>query len=130
MSHKESSLEEADLQEVNSTFSEVIMFLRDFVIIIMIVFFIRTFIVTPFQINGQSMDPSYHDKEFILVDKFSYLDFAHDTVNIPENWIGQSYLTSIWNSIPVHIGDPIRGDVIVIKPHVDATREHYIKRVI
>lgn len=36
----------------------------------------------------------------------------------------------MWNSIPIHIGDPVRGDVVVIKPHVDKNREHYIKRVI
>ena len=45
---------------------------------------------------------------------------------------------SVWNSmtesvlrhIPVHIGDPTRGDVVVITPHVDRQREYYIKRVI
>jgi len=47
----------------------------------MVVFFIRAFIITPFQINGQSMEASYHDKEFILVDKFSYLDFSQDTLD-------------------------------------------------
>lgn len=39
-------------------------------------------------------------------------------------------MTSFWQKIPIHIGDPIRGDVVVIKPHVDKAREHYIKRVI
>ncbi len=39
-------------------------------------------------------------------------------------------MTSLWQKIPIHIGDPIRGDVVVIKPHVDKNREHYIKRVI
>jgi signal peptidase I len=39
-------------------------------------------------------------------------------------------MTSLWQKIPIHIGDPIRGDVVVIKPHVDKTREHYIKRII
>ena len=32
--------------------------------------------------------------------------------------------------IPIHVGDPKRGDVIVLKPHIDKTREYYIKRVI
>jgi len=36
----------------------------------------------------------------------------------------------MWKKIAIHIGDPIRGDVVVIKPHVDKVREHYIKRVI
>jgi signal peptidase I len=28
----------------------------------------------PFQISGQSMADSYYNKEFIIVDRFSYLD--------------------------------------------------------
>ena len=129
MSQVDSSFVETDLQEVNSTFSEFITFLRDFVIILIVVFFIRTFVITPFQINGASMEASYHDKEFILVDKFSYLDFAQD-MSEPTDSSVWNYLSSIWQKIPIHIGDPIRGDVVVIKPHVDKTREHYIKRVI
>lgn len=129
MSQSDSTFVETDLQEVNSTFSEFITFLRDFVIILLIVFFIRTFIITPFQINGTSMEDSYHDKEFILVDKFSYLDFAQDMGDSTDSptWI---YITSLWQKIPIHIWDPVRGDVVVIKPHVDKEREHYIKRVI
>lgn len=129
MPQADSSFIETDLQEVNSTFSEFITFLRDFVIILIVVFFIRTFVITPFQINGASMEASYHDKEFILVDKFSYLDFAQDMSEPTDNSIW-NYLSSIWQQIPIHIGDPVRGDVVVIKPHVDKTREHYIKRVI
>jgi signal peptidase I len=34
---------------------------------------IRTFIASPFQIKGQSMENSYHDGEYILVDRFSYI---------------------------------------------------------
>jgi signal peptidase I len=36
----------------------------------------------------------------------------------------------IFSSIPVRIGDPVRGDVVVITPHVDREKEYYIKRVI
>lgn len=129
MSKSESSFIETDLEEVNSTFSEFIKFLRDFVIILIIVLFIRTFIITPFQINGASMEESYHDKEFILVDKFSYLDFAQDIWTQTDGPILTS-IASFWQKIPIHIGDPVRGDVVVIKPHVDKDREHYIKRVI
>lgn len=126
--HKDDSFAESELEEVNSTFSEFITFLRDFIVILMIVFFIRTFVITPFQINGQSMEGSYHDKEFILVDKFSYLDFAQDVGDTTDS-VWNSFL-NIWQKIPIHIGDPVRGDVVVIKPHVDKIREHYIKRVI
>ncbi len=129
MSQAETPFIETDLREINSTFSEFIIFLRDFVLILIVVFFIRTFVITPFQINGASMEASYHDKEFILVDKFSYLDFAQDMSDPADSPIW-AYVTSIWQKIPIHIGDPVRGDVVVIKPHVDKTREHYIKRVI
>lgn len=129
MSQAETPFIETDLREINSTFSEFIIFLRDFVLILIVVFFIRTFVITPFQINGASMEASYHDKEFILVDKFSYLDFAQDMSDPADSPIW-AYITSIWQKIPIHIGDPVRGDVVVIKPHVDKTREHYIKRVI
>ncbi len=129
MSKSDPSFIEADLEEVNTTFSEFIKFLRDFVIILLIVFFIRTFIITPFQINGASMEASYHDKEFILVDKFSYLDFSQDIWPSTDSSI-QASMESLWQKIPIHIGDPVRWDVVVIKPHVDKDREHYIKRVI
>ena len=49
-------------------------FIRDLVIILLIVVFIRSFLFMPFQINGQSMYNSYYDKEFIIVDRLSYLD--------------------------------------------------------
>ncbi len=86
---------------------EIIDFIKDLVIIAIVVLIIRTFIAEPFQISGQSMYKSYYNKEFIIVDRFSYL-------NIP--WI--------------KIGHIHRWDVIVFKPHVDKQREYYIKRVI
>jgi len=73
---------------------EVLDFLKDLVIIIAIVLIVRTFIVMPFQINGQSMYDSYYNGEFILVDRFSYRDFPV---------IGQSRQVR-------------RGDVIVFRP--------------
>jgi signal peptidase I len=36
-----------------------------------IVFFIRFFIINPFNVVGMSMYPTIHDKDFILVDKIS-----------------------------------------------------------
>jgi len=76
-------------------------FLKDLVFIIVIVMIIRTFFIMPFQINGQSMYETYYDREFIIVDRFSYL---------------------IW--------EPNRWDVIVFKPHVDASKEFFLKRII
>ena len=53
-----------------------------------------------FCIQGQSMEPSLHDQEFILVDKASYL-----------------------------IHPPARGDIIVFQYPLDP-REMYVKRII
>ena len=86
---------------------ELIIFLRDLCIILAVVLIVRTFFVAPFEISGSSMETSYHDKDFILVDKFSYADFG------------------IW-----HVGDPHRGDVVVLKPHAMNGKEFYIKRVV
>ena len=87
--------------------SEIIDFFKDLVVIVAIVLIIRTFIVEPFQISGESMAKSYYDKEFIIVDRFSYLD-------IP--WI------KIW--------EPKRWDVIVFRPEVSKDKEYFIKRII
>ena len=86
---------------------EIIDFIKDLIIIIVIVLIIRTFIAEPFQISWESMASSYYDKEFIIVDRFSYLE-------IPgiKNW------------------EPKRWDVIVFKPGVSVDKEYFIKRVI
>ncbi len=80
---------------------ELIDFLKDIVIIVLVVLFIRTFLFVPFQINGSSMNESYYDREFIIVDKLSY-----------------------------RVSDVDRGDVVVFKPHVSEQKEFFIKRVI
>lgn len=91
----------------NKTVREILDFIKDLIIIIWLVVIIRSFLILPFQINGQSMYTSYYDREFIIVDRFSYLD------------------------IPVlKRGTPSRGDVIVFRPHVNKEKEYYIKRVI
>jgi len=54
---------------------EVIDFLKDLVIIVVIVLFIRTFLILPFQISGQSMYDSYYDRQFIIVNRLSFLEF-------------------------------------------------------
>lgn len=88
--------------------SEALDFLKDMILIIGIVLLVRTFLVMPFQINGQSMYESYYDKEFIIVDRFSYRD-------IP--LLGQTQEIE-------------RGDVIIFSPGVSDERKFFIKRVI
>lgn len=80
---------------------EVFDFLKDLIIIIVIVLIVRTFLILPFQISGQSMYDSYYDKEFIIVDRFSYLTYK----------------------------EPQRWDVVVFNTHIDG-KEYFIKRII
>jgi signal peptidase I len=87
---------------------DINLFLRDLVIIIAVIVSIRFLVATPFEIRGSSMETTYHDGEYIIADKLSYLrifDFAT-------------------------LGDPHRGDVVVFHPGVHDAREFYIKRVI
>lgn len=89
---------------------EAIKFIRDLIVIVIIALFIRFFLVTPFQISGHSMDSSFSDKEFIMVDLLSY-----------------------------RLGTPTRWDVIVFIPSqyktidiwpIKTGSKYYIKRVI
>jgi signal peptidase I len=73
--------------------------------IIIIVKCIQAFLIQPFIVDGGSMLPTYHNKEFLLVDKLSYL-----------------------------IGAPHRGDIMIFKIYESKDNpysgKHLIKRVI
>ncbi len=123
-----------EIIESNNALSEFISFLRDIVVILLIVLLIRWIIITPFRINGSSMEASYHDKEYILVDKFSYFDmryiFYHPTGTSSLDQAIGKFFESTLAKIPLGFAWPKRGDVIVLTPHVDKNREYYIKRII
>ena len=70
------------------------------VVIVAIVAAIRTFLVSPFQVEGSSMVDTLIDKEYIIINKFAYL-----------------------------VGAPGRGDVVVFRPPNDPSK-YYVKRVI
>lgn len=73
--------------------------------IIIIVKLAQTFIIQPFIVDGGSMIPTFHNKEFLLVDKISY-----------------------------RLGDPNRGDVAIFKLYEGANDQYggkyLIKRII
>ena len=70
------------------------------VVIILVFFLMKAFVVAPFKVDGSSMVDTLHHKEYILVSKIEYL-----------------------------IGDPQRGDIIVFHPPVNED-QYYIKRII
>jgi signal peptidase I len=74
--------------------------IKSLVPIIIIVLFIRTFIAQPFIVSGESMYPTFHDKEYLIVDELSY-----------------------------RLGTPDRGDVVVLRYPLEEKR-FFIKRLI
>lgn len=85
---------------------------KSFFPVLFIVFFLRSFLVEPFQIPSGSMIPTLEVGDFILVNKFAY------GVRAP-----------VLNTQFIPVGKPERGDVMVFfPPHQPET--YYIKRVI
>lgn len=70
------------------------------VVIVAIVAGIRTFLVSPFQVEGSSMTNTLEDNEYIIINKLAY-----------------------------YIGHPSRGDIVVFRPP-NEQRKYYVKRVI
>jgi signal peptidase I len=85
---------------------------KSFFPVILIVFFIRSFLVEPFKIPSGSMIPTLQVGDFILVNKFTF------GIRLP-----------IVNHKLVQVNNPQRGDIMVFhypeNPSVD-----YIKRVV
>lgn len=77
---------------------------KDFLFIVVIslavVFIVRHFIAQPFVVSGASMEPTFHNGEYLIVDQLSY-----------------------------KLNNPERGDVIVFKYPIIPSR-FFIKRII
>jgi signal peptidase I len=85
---------------------------KSFFPVLFIVFFLRSFLVEPFQIPSGSMIPTLEVGDFILVNKFAY-----------------GLRAPVFNNEVIPVGKPQRGDVMVFfPPHAPET--YYIKRVI
>ncbi len=74
--------------------------LLNVVIIVAVVAIVRTFIVSPFEVEGNSMVPSLEDNEYIIINKIGYI-----------------------------VGEPQRGEVVVFRPPSDP-KKYYVKRII
>ncbi len=82
------------------TVSSILEFLKTVAIIVLVAFFVRFYLVQPFVVEGSSMEPNFHNGEYLLVDKISY-----------------------------RLNPPKRGDVIVLHPP-SSPQLNYIKRII
>ena len=74
--------------------------LKTIIIVGLLAFVIRTFLVQPFIVEGESMSPYFHTNDYLIVDKLSY-----------------------------SFSNPKRGDIIVFK-YPNDTSVNYVKRVI
>ena len=81
-------------------FDFVIDLLKTGLIVFILAIILRYFAIQPYIVDGQSMMPNYHDREYLLAEKVSYLT-----------------------------GQPKRGDVIVFK-YPKNPSVNYIKRII
>ena len=70
------------------------------VVILAVVGLIRTFLISPFQVEGNSMLSTLEHNQYIIINKLAY-----------------------------HIGEPKAGDVVVFNPPTDDSK-YYVKRVI
>jgi signal peptidase I len=85
---------------------------KSFFPVILIVFFLRSFLVEPFKIPSGSMIPTLLVGDFILVNKFTY------GIRLP-----------VINRKIVELHEPQRGDVMVFRYPEDPSVD-YIKRVV
>ncbi len=93
-----------DLEFKNEPVKDFFYFVWDLfktgVIVFLIAFSIRYFLIQPFIVEGSSMLPNFVDQEYLLAEKLSYI-----------------------------VSDPKRGDVVIFKPPNSPT-QNYIKRII
>jgi signal peptidase I len=75
-------------------------FLKIVIVSLLIILPIRYFIIQPFYVKGASMEPNFHDREYLIIDEISY-----------------------------RFNEPQRGQVIVFR-YPNNPQEYFIKRVI
>lgn len=120
----------------NTPLESLISLARDIIVIVLVVLIVRTTLISPFQINGISMEDSFHDGELIVLDHLSYFSSKNFGRELQRGDIGALRTLTArvldwtvgWFNIKV--GDPQRGDVVVFRPHADNGKDYYIKRVI
>lgn len=67
---------------------------------LMIVLPIRYFLVQPFYVKGSSMEPNFHDYQYLVIDQLTY-----------------------------RFNDPVRGQVVVMRDPLDNSK-YFIKRIV
>lgn len=87
-------------KENRSLFRSLWELLRFIIIALLIVIPIRVFIIEPFVVSGSSMFPTFHNGDYLIVDKLSY-----------------------------EVGGPSRDDVVIFRYPKDPSK-YFIKRIV
>ncbi len=85
---------------IKRAFTSIFDFLQGIVVVLALLVMVYLFIMSPQEIQGSSMEPNFHDGEYILTNKILY-----------------------------KFRDPVRGDVVILKSPMNKEID-YIKRVI
>ncbi len=100
----EETSEEKNKEENKVTFGSVMLsfldFLKTVVIIVILAALIRQFVIQPFIVDGQSMEPNFDNSDYLITDKISY-----------------------------RLHTPSRGEVVIFHPP-DNPGVNYLKRII
>jgi signal peptidase I len=80
---------------------DLVDFIKTTLIAIVVMLFVRYFIIQPFYVRGSSMEPNFYEKEYLIVDELSY-----------------------------RFSTPQRGDIVVFKLKNSEYNEYLIKRII
>lgn len=75
-------------------------FIKTIAVIVVLAFIIRVFVIQPFIVEGESMEPTFQTKDYLITEKVSY-----------------------------RFRPPQRGEVVIFNPP-DRSTENYIKRII
>lgn len=86
---------------VGSTMVFFVEILQIMIIAAVIIIPVRFLLIKPFIVRGASMEPNFHNDEYLIIDEISY-----------------------------RLGDVKRGQVVVFSPPNNESGEYYIKRVI
>ncbi len=90
----------AETQTASPGWGPILRELAETIVLTLVIFFLIRTVVQNFRVEGMSMEPSFHDGQFLLINKLSY-----------------------------RLGEAERGDVIVFRYPRDPSRD-FIKRIV
>ena len=90
-------------------------------LIVLVVFFVVRSVIQNYQVDGDSMLPTLHNEEYLLVNKAPY--FVYDS-----NALARIFNSSAPSDVHYPLGGPSRGDIIVFNAPTEP--RDFVKRVI